>query len=160
MASDVTPTLRAKILRLFGVPECGRCCGTSFIEAPDGGDPLVCTRCDGLGVTLLDATRENWPFTRIIGCLCWPQPCECYREDPYFPNFPKDPAAAVVLAEQMSRIGQVHCIVRLDPDGDPVYCVKWEVDDDMAGGWKTMGGFWDDHDSLAAGLLYLLEATS
>lgn len=166
----MTPTLRAKILRLFGVPDCGECAGSGDrVEQPsDAGRGTTCIAapcpsCDGVGVTFRDATLENWPWWRLNCPMTCPPDDHKESCEPaaYLPDFPNDPAAVVVLEEQMARKGQVNHIVRINSNGDVVHCVTWELDnDDEPGAYDTVGSFHDEYETFAAGLLAALDATS
>lgn len=107
----MTPQLRAKVLELFGVPECRDCGGEGEVDHRYFGG--TCTNCDGAGRRLADATREGWPWWQSGGIGGFG-----YANDyaPVIPDFATDDGAAVKLAEQMARILNFHLKPRRGED--------------------------------------------
>lgn len=115
----MTPDVLAKVCA-YWLPACIHCKGTGERRSKIGEDEHTivvldtdCGRCRGIGYTLQDATRENWPFNQRIQ-MEYP---ERFWESPRFPDF-DDPRDAAVLARR------IHAVVRWDPEA--VRVIAWD----------------------------------
>ena len=92
----MTDVMRARIMRLW-LPECDSCEGSGTVhdESKIVGGP--CPRCHGLGVTLVDASGDKWPW--------WQELLFSDKDEhamfPYIPDF-RLARDALILAQRMN----------------------------------------------------------